>query len=85
MKTSPLTTSEACTILIRDGFIVQSFYTKYKRPYYVVNNKYGRVGRITQKQFYEMNEADLIVCFHNKTDKYGNIHNFFKLCKGDEQ
>ena len=85
MKNQPLTTSEACAILISDGFIVESFYTRYKKPYYQVNNKYGRVGRITQKQFYEMNEADLIVCFENRTDKYGNIHNFFKLYKGEEE
>ena len=80
MKTTPLTTSEACAILIKGGHITESFFTRYKRPYYSVHSELGRVGRITQKQFYEMNEADLIVCYESRTDKYGNTHNFFKIC-----
>ena len=82
-----LTTSEATAILLCDGYISEEFIHCYKRPYYRVMQNVGKighqVGHITPKQFQEMLKADLIICYHNRTNKYGDIYNFYKICKGE--
>lgn len=77
-----LTTSQAVSILLYHGHICEAFYTRYKRPYYGVYQTIGtpqQIGHITQKQFQEMLEADLIEQNGTRTDKYGNIYHYYSI------
>ena len=78
-----LTTAEACTILLANGHICEGIYVHFKRPYYgvyqTIQRRPHQVGHITQKQFQEMIDADLIEQNNSRTDKYGNVYKYYVI------
>ena len=79
--TRKLTTAEACFELCRGAHICVAHQVNFKRPYISISNpnfyKFGFIGSITNKQFEEIYQSDLIKLSSDRKDKYGNIRNYY--------
>ncbi|MBQ7930547.1 MAG: hypothetical protein IJ334_05975 [Clostridia bacterium] len=73
-------------VLLRGGYIVEIHYVQRKTEYTVHVLGEGSegnpcAGHITQKQFHELCQEDILRFSGDKKDEYGNIYNFYELQK----
>ena len=83
--TEKLTTAAAVRVLLDGGYIAEKCPNVGKIRKYTVHKKndvWGIAPHITPKQFDELIGAGVIWSTQeSKTDKYGNIMNFYEIAK----
>jgi len=77
MSNTKLTTAFTVYLLFKGAHICYATYRNFKRPYISVHLDLKNYGRITEKQFEEINNEDMIKFLNDRKDKYGNIYNYY--------